>query len=803
MRRLSKSLLFVFILAFAWSGPGSSVWAKTAKLPQAGGSKPPAARAQLPENPSPEQVDAFMAGISDEQARRLLADKLKEESAARRKALQETGSTAAAGGLPGMLNTVEAALSALGQRIGNVFSGAETAPTNWPQAWAALTGGKGIGQLFIDLVIIALIVVGGLGAERLLLQTTEGIRRHLLNAVPLGRLEKLGLILSRFLIDGLGIAAFILVTFFLFIVIYDRQDSGYLIGYVALIVTYYLRIILFAARIIFSPKTSGLRLVPMSDADAGLFFKWMRRITVAGAVIGFVSLVLKNAGISQDIFLLIYSSAGPVIAILLLWIIWDCRRRVAVAICPAEECSLEARDTIRARFAAKWHYLAAVYVIAIGGFWSFRMLAYGDVTILNLIYSLFLIPLCIGADQWIQKLLKFASGESREIIDLTPEDPSKAAAEGSDEAEAAAALPPIPETKRDIRHYVPLIRKSFRVVLVVLVFFVILRMWGVDLAVGRILTRSVLSIFLILILGLVAWEFIKARIDQKLKEEMPLQSDEAEEGGAGGSRSATLLMLLRKFILAVLFVIVALIILSSLGLDIAPLIAGAGVVGLAIGFGSQTLVKDIISGIFFLVDDAFRVGDYVEAGSAKGMVEHISLRSIKLRHPRGMVYTVPFGDLKTVTNFSRDYIITKLDIRVRFDADLDKVRKIVKKINKDIMKDDAYQRVMLSDIKSQGVREMDDSAMIVRVKFKTIPGEQFVLRREIYQRIQKAFQESGIEFAHRNVTVYLPPEAQSKNTADMTEAEKKALEAGAAAAAALAQAEEEEKAKAQAAAKKK
>jgi small-conductance mechanosensitive channel len=131
------------------------------------------------------------------------------------------------------------------------------------------------------------------------------------------------------------------------------------------------------------------------------------------------------------------------------------------------------------------------------------------------------------------------------------------------------------------------------------------------------------------------------------------------------------------------------------------------------------------------------------------------------------------------------------------------VRKIVKKINKDIMQDEEYQRVMLSEIKSQGVREMDDSAMIVRVKFKTIPGEQFVLRREIYHRIQKAFQDSGIEFAHRNVTVYLPPEVQSKNLKDMTDAEKKALEAGAAAAAALAQAEEEEKAKAEAATKKK
>jgi small-conductance mechanosensitive channel len=334
------------------------------------------------------------------------------------------------------------------------------------------------------------------------------------------------------------------------------------------------------------------------------------------------------------------------------------------------------------------------------------------------------------------------------------------------------------------------------VLLVALVFFIMLRMWGVDLAVGRIFTGNVLSVFAVLILGLVGWELIKARIDQKLKEEMPMHSDEAEEGGSGGSRSATLLLLLRKFLLVVLFVVVTLIVLSSLGIDIAPLIAGAGVIGLAIGFGAQTLVKDIISGIFFLVDDAFRVGDYVSAGSAKGTVEQISLRSLKLRHPRGMVYTIPFSDLKTVTNFSRDYIITKLDIRVRFDTNLDKIRKIVKQINKEIMKDEEYSKVMLSDIKSQGVREMDDSAMIVRVKFKTIPGEQFVLRREIFHRIQRAFNESGIEFAHRNVTVYLPPDRQAEGGKALSEEDRTALEAGGAAAAALIQAEEAAAAKA-------
>src|SRR5690606_36442318 len=142
-----------------------------------------------------------------------------------------------------------------------------------------------------------------------------------------------------------------------------------------------------------------------------------------------------------------------------------------------------------------------------------------------------------------------------------------------------------------------------------------------------------------------------------------------EGGGAGRSRKATLLVLLRKFLMAVLVIMGTLMALSALGIDIAPLIAGAGVIGLAIGFGAQTLVKDILSGIFFLIDDAFRVGDYVETGSAKGTVERISLRSMRPRHPRGMIYTVPFGGLKILQNFSRDYIITKLDFRIRYDAD--------------------------------------------------------------------------------------------------------------------------------------
>jgi small-conductance mechanosensitive channel len=294
--------------------------------------------------------------------------------------------------------------------------------------------------------------------------------------------------------------------------------------------------------------------------------------------------------------------------------------------------------------------------------------------------------------------------------------------------------------------------------------------------------------FVLLLIGLILWEFMKSQIQKNIEQEVLEQGSDGEEGGAGGSRSETLLILLRKTFVVVMFAIVFLLLLTSMGINVGPLIAGAGVVGLAIGFGAQTLVKDILAGVFFLIDDAFRVGDYIETSGMRGTVEHISLRSLRLRSPRGPVHTIPFGSMDTVTNNSRDYIISKLDFRVRYDTDVDKVRKIIKKINQQITTDEVMGPVLMDKVKSQGVRELDDSAMIMRVKFKTIPGEQFVIRREVFRMMQEAFKENGIEFAHRNVTVYMPPQDDETSPPD-----KKVIEAGAAAAVATAQAEAEQK----------
>jgi len=158
----------------------------------------------------------------------------------------------------------------------------------------------------------------------------------------------------------------------------------------------------------------------------------------------------------------------------------------------------------------------------------------------------------------------------------------------------------------------------------------------------------------------------------------------------------------------------------------------------------------------FLIDDAFRIGDYVESGKAKGTVTAISIRSLTLRHTRGQVHTVPFSQLGMVTNFSRDYNIVKLDFRVPFGTDIDQVRKVVKKINKEIQADEEMATRLLGPVKFAGVLTYDDSALVMRVKFMSKPGLQFLVQRQVFRRLQELFSERGLAFATRHVTVRMP-----------------------------------------------
>ena len=201
-------------------------------------------------------------------------------------------------------------------------------------------------------------------------------------------------------------------------------------------------------------------------------------------------------------------------------------------------------------------------------------------------------------------------------------------------------------------------------------------------------------------------------------------------------------------------VLAILTVLSGLGVNIAPLIAGASVLGLAVSFGSQTLVRDIISGIFYLFDDAFRVGEYIQSGTYRGTVETFSLRSVKLRHQNGPLYTVPFGVLGAIQNMSRDWAIEKLTIGVTYDTDIEKARKIVKKVGQELLTDPELAAGIIEPLKMQGVQAFGDFAIQLRMKMMTLPGDvQYLARRRALGLIKKAFDANGIKFAYPTVQV--------------------------------------------------
>ena len=322
-----------------------------------------------------------------------------------------------------------------------------------------------------------------------------------------------------------------------------------------------------------------------------------------------------------------------------------------------------------------------------------------------------------------------------------------------------------------------------------LVVLLIAVMWGIDFhnlasqGVGARAAAALIEFMLVLAVGYLIWEMITLWVSQKLAaEQTALGIDSSTEeiggegGGQGGSRLATVLPLMRRLLQSTIVVITILVALGSLNIDITPLLAGAGIVGLAIGFGAQKLVTDVVSGAFFLIDDAFRQGEYVDVEGTVGTVEKTSIRSLTLRHHRGAVHTIPYGEIPKITNFSRDWVIMKLKFTVPFDTDVNKIKKIFKKIGAEMMEVPEFAADMMQPFKSQGVLEVDDVGIVVRGKFMTKPGKQFTLRKEIYQRVKMAFDENGIQFARKEVRVSVP----GLDNGDLTKEDRDAIAAAAA-----------------------
>ncbi|WP_431271399.1 mechanosensitive ion channel family protein [Dankookia sp. P2] len=293
--------------------------------------------------------------------------------------------------------------------------------------------------------------------------------------------------------------------------------------------------------------------------------------------------------------------------------------------------------------------------------------------------------------------------------------------------------------------YVPLLKSVVSALLGFGAVILLLETWGLDSldwfdpgTLGRRLVDTLLSIATTLLIGLVVWEVANSAIQRRLTRIA------RDSHAARSARVRTLLPMLRTVLGAVITVVVVLNALAQLGLNVAPLLAGAGVVGLAIGFGSQTLVRDVITGVFLLLEDAVAVGDVVTLGGLTGVVEHLSIRSIKLRATDGSVHIVPFSAVTTVTNQTRDFAFAVLDVTVAYTEDTDLVVNTLKEIGAEIRAEAKWKPLIRDDIDVWGVDKLADNGVSIRARVKTEPASRWPVVREFNRRIKIRFAERGI-----------------------------------------------------------
>jgi small-conductance mechanosensitive channel len=268
--------------------------------------------------------------------------------------------------------------------------------------------------------------------------------------------------------------------------------------------------------------------------------------------------------------------------------------------------------------------------------------------------------------------------------------------------------------------------------------------------------RSATTAIVTLFAAFVVWELVRLAIDRNLQSATATTAgvDEDDEAVTPATRLQTVLPLLRAAIAVLIGIVAVLTVLSRLGVDTAPLIAGAGVFGLAVSFGSQSLVRDIISGVFYMWDDAFRAGEYIDTGRLKGTVEALGIRSVRLRHQNGPLHTIPYGQLGAVTNLSRDFATIKFNLRFDPRTDIELVRRTTKRIGLAMIEENEEMAAeVMAPLKLQGIAEVVDSALVLRFKFTARPVKPSWVQREYMKRMYQVFAEKGIAFATGTLTL--------------------------------------------------
>jgi moderate conductance mechanosensitive channel len=742
------------------------------------------AKASAPQTPSIEtihpesmnDINKLLSRLSDDQVREILIQQLA-------KSLPQTNASFRQPGLSGMLRQLESFSILLERRISELGHYLPRFFPDMAQTFEAGFEGAGLTDLLLMFLGLVVIIGLALAVEQFCRRFSAGIRDRFDAAPEMQGWLRFSAAIVRILPEFLGIVIFSLISGLLFAVIPFSRNVGWRPLFIAvMLVIVSVRLITLLSRMIWSPDAAQLRLVTVSDETAAILHRNLTRLAAYFVVLDVLLLFLQKLEASPDsmFFTLL------VLSIPFMWMIkhflWNSRTIVANHLRQTGMGPSGNISWIRQLMASGWHllvmgYTAILWLLAIG-----RFALFGPQHDQAFVTSFLIIPLymiLVRAGKW---LITETLGTIRKT-----------------------------EAGENTRYFV-IAMKLVRVVIVLTLGFWLFNIWGIDLPIIQEVVHASFSILVTLVLAHMIWGQINRYIQQKLETLAPEPAEKKEDhddefSGIILDRSFTLLPMLRKFVGTVLVVMVSLIVLSSLGINIGPLMAGAGVVGLALGFGAQKLVADVLSGIFYLVDDAFRVGEYIQAGSVSGTVEGFTLRNVMMRHHRGALQIVPFSKLGAITNYNRGGMVMKFNLELPYDTDVNQVRKVIKKVNQKVMEDPELGPDLLQPIKSQGIKKVADSVMSFRVKFTAKPGKQFVIQRKAFQLITEQLAKKGIHFAHRKVIVELPTVHEDTSGTNAPEAAPSPevaehLKAGAAAALTRILVEEEQEAAALAKTKK-
>ncbi len=538
----------------------------------------------------------------------------------------------------------------------------------------------------------------------------------------------------RFLLDLMPAALFILAVYAM-LGFLDPQEK---IRFVVLAWTHAFvlnRLVFLAARFVFAPRSPRLRLIRLSDEIAGRLQKWTQRFS--GLIIyGYAALqAALLLGLETALYESLLRLYGLLVVAMAVAFVLRHRKPVADALRGVGRD----RESGKRRFAGNtldqatriWHIAAILYLFIVYGVWAFYMA--GSAFFLLKGTVLTLLAAAIGA-----ALLRGLHPLFHRKVQVSHE--MKAHFSRLDQRS---------------HRYMGIIYKILRLVIVASVILTVIQIWGVDVLgwlsgeTGRLLLETLLRVAGVLILALIVWEIATAYIEKYLQEK-------TEDGvtQSYSARTRTLMSVIRKALLIALVVVTTLTVLSELGVDIAPLLAGAGVLGLAIGFGAQKLVQDVITGVFILLEDQISEGDVVSVGGKAGLVESVDIRTIRLRDLSGTVHTLPYSAIDSVSNLTKEFSFYIFDVGVAYREDVDYVMAVLQEIGDELKADPEYGPVILEPLEMLGVDAFADSAVVIKARIKTVPIKQWWVGREFNRRMKKRFDDLAIEIPFPHQTLY-------------------------------------------------